>query len=118
MAALRAGLPVTVPGMTLERQCSSGLMTIATAAKQIIVDRMDIVVAGGVESISLVQTDALRIDPDPALVAMHPDVTMPMIETAEVVATRYGISREQSDAYALSLAAAHRGRAGGGALRR
>ena len=69
MAALRAGLPVEVPGMTLDRQCSSGLMTIATAAKQIIVDRMDIVVAGGVESISLVQTPALRIDPDPALVA-------------------------------------------------
>ena len=80
MAALRAGLPVEVPGMTLERQCSSGLMTIATAAKQIIVDRMDIVVAGGVESISLAQTEALRIEPDPALVAAHPDVIMPMIE--------------------------------------
>ena len=102
MAALRAGLPVEVPGMTLERQCSSGLMTIATAAKQVIVDRMDIIVAGGVESISSAQTDALRIDPDPALVAAQPDVTMPMIETAEVVASRYGISREQSDAYALS----------------
>jgi len=102
MAALRAGLPAEVPGMTLERQCSSGLMTIATAAKQVIVDRMDIIVAGGVESISLAQTDALRIDPDPALVAEHPDVIMPMIDTAEVVATRYGISRDQSDAYALS----------------
>jgi len=77
-------------------------MTIATAAKQVIVDRMDIIVAGGVESISLAQTDALRIDPDPALVAEHPDVIMPMIDTAEVVATRYGISRDQSDAYALS----------------
>jgi acetyl-CoA C-acetyltransferase len=102
MAALRAGLPVEVPGMTLERQCSSGLMTIATAAKQVIVDRMDIVVAGGVESISLAQTEALRIELDPSLVADHPDVIMPMIETAEVVAARYGISREQCDAYALS----------------
>ena len=101
MAALRAGFPVTVPGMTLDRQCSSGLMTIATAAKQIIVDRMDIVVAGGVESISLVQTPELRIDPDPALAAMHPDAYMPMIETAEVVAARYGIDRAQCDRYAL-----------------
>ena len=55
-AALRAGLPVTVSGMSLDRQCASGLMAIATAAKQVIVDRMDVVVAGGVESISLVQT--------------------------------------------------------------
>ena len=101
MAALRAGLPVTTPGMTLDRQCSSGLMTIATAAKQIIVDRMDVVVAGGVESISLVQTPELRIDLDPALLAMHPDISMPMLETAEVVATRYGIGRERCDAYAL-----------------
>ena len=101
MAALRAGFPVQVPGMTLERQCSSGLMTIATAAKQVIVDRMDIVVAGGVESISLAQTPALRIDADPGLLALQPDATMPMIGTAEVVAARYGISRESCDAYAL-----------------
>src|SRR5215471_8212536 len=72
-AALRAGLPVTVAGMTMDRQCSSGLMTIATAAKQIIVDRMDVIVAGGVESISLVQTDAVRVDEDPSLIAMHDD---------------------------------------------
>ena len=102
MAALRAGFPVEVPGMTLERQCSSGLMAIATAAKQVIVDRMDIVVAGGLESISLAQTEALRVELDPALVTEHPDVGMSMIETAEVVAARYGISREQCDAYALS----------------
>jgi len=102
MAALRAGFPVEVPGMTLERQCSSGLMTIATAAKQIIVDRMDIIVAGGVESISLVQTPALRIEPDPALSAILPDVNMSMIETAEVVSARYGITRERCDIYALS----------------
>jgi acetyl-CoA C-acetyltransferase len=76
-------------------------MTIATAAKQVIVDRMDIVVAGGVESISLVQTPELRVDQDPELLAMHGDFTMPMIETAEIVAARYGISRERCDAYAL-----------------
>jgi acetyl-CoA C-acetyltransferase len=63
---------------------------------------MDIVVAGGVESISLVQTQALRVETDPALLAERPDVTMPMIDTAEVVAVRYGISRERCDAYALS----------------
>lgn len=101
MAALRAGFPAQTPGMTLDRQCSSGLMTIAVAAKQVIVDRMDIVAAGGVESISLVQTPQLRIDQDASLAALHPDIYMPMLETAEVVATRYGISRERCDAYAL-----------------
>lgn len=101
MAALRAGLPVEVPGATIDRQCSSGLMTIATAAKQIIVDRMDIVLAGGVESISLVQTGELRVDVDPELLAMHDDAYMPMIDTAEVVTKRYGISRDRQDAYAL-----------------
>jgi acetyl-CoA C-acetyltransferase len=101
-AALRAGFPVEVPGMTLDRQCSSGLMAIATAAKQVIVDRMDIVIAGGVESISRVQTPALRVEQDVELLEMHPDVPMPMIGTAEVVAARYGISRERCDAYALS----------------
>jgi acetyl-CoA C-acetyltransferase len=100
-AALRAGLPVTVAGMTMDRQCSSGLMTIATAAKQIIVDRMDVVVAGGVESISLVQTPELRLGGDPELVAMHKDVYMPMLQTAETVARRYGVSRERQDAYSL-----------------
>ena len=101
-AALRAGFPVEVPGMTLDRQCASGLMAIATAAKQVIVDRMDIVIAGGVESISMVQTQALRVEQDPELLALQPDVPMPMIGTAEVVAARYGISRERCDAYALS----------------
>ena len=80
-AAMRAGLPVTVPGMTMDRQCSSGLMAIATAAKQIIVDRMDIVLAGGVESISTVQTDALRIDMDADLLALHDDMFMPIAKT-------------------------------------
>lgn len=100
-AALRAGLPVSVSGITMDRQCSSGLMTIATGAKQIMVDRMDVIVAGGVESISLVQTPAFRADPDPELIAMVPDIYMPMLQTAETVARRYGISRERQDAYAL-----------------
>src|SRR5438128_3689057 len=100
-AALRAGLPVTVSGMSLDRQCASGLMAIATAAKQIIVDRMDIVVAGGVESISLVQTGELRVGPDPELLAMHNGVYMPMIDTAEIVGKRYGIPRERCDEFAL-----------------
>jgi acetyl-CoA C-acetyltransferase len=76
-------------------------MAIATAAKQIIVDGMDVIVAGGVESISLVQTPELRVMQDPALVAMHGDVYMPMLQTAEVVTKRYGITRERQDAYAL-----------------
>ena len=100
-AALRAGLPVTVSGMSIDRQCASGLMTIATAAKQVIVDRMDIVVAGGVESISLVQTGEMRVGPDPELLAMHNGIYMPMIDTAEVVGNRYDISRERCDDYAL-----------------
>jgi acetyl-CoA C-acetyltransferase len=100
-AALRAGLPVTVSGMSIDRQCASGLMAIATGAKQIIVDRMDVIVAGGVESISLVQTAAMRIDEDPELVAMLAETYMPMLDTAETVAARYGISRAAQDAYAL-----------------
>ncbi|MDH7638315.1 acetyl-CoA C-acyltransferase [Sphingomonas oryzagri] len=100
-AALRAGLPVTVAGMTIDRQCASGLMAIATAAKQVIVDRMDVVVAGGVESISMVQTPQMRVAPDPELLAMHKHVYMPMLQTAEVVAKRYGISRDRQDAYGL-----------------
>ncbi len=101
LVALRAGLPVTVPGMTIDRQCSSGLMTIATAAKQIIVDRMDICIAGGVESISALRSGKSNIVPDEGLIAMHPATYMPMIGTAEVVAKRYGISRQAQDEYAL-----------------
>ena len=100
-AALRAGLPVTVAGMSIDRQCASGLMAIATAAKQVIVDRMDVVVAGGVESISMVQTPEMRLGPDPELLAMHKDVYMPMIGTAEVVSRRYNIPRAAQDEYAL-----------------
>ena len=99
-AALASGLPVTVPAMTVERQCSSGLMAIATAAKEIIVDRMNVVVAGGVESISRVQTKELRITYDPGLLALRPTFSMPMIDTAEVVSKRYGISRDAQDEYA------------------
>jgi acetyl-CoA C-acetyltransferase len=100
-SALRAGLPVTTSGMSIDRQCSSGLMSIATAAKQIIVDRMDVLVAGGVESISLVQTPEMRLGPDPELLAMHNGIYMPMIQTAEVVGKRYTVSRERQDEYAL-----------------
>jgi acetyl-CoA C-acetyltransferase len=100
-ALLRAGLPVTVPGMTIDRQCSSGLMAIATAAKQIIVDHMDITIGGGVESISLVQTPEMRVAPDPELLAMHNSIYMPMLQTAEVVASRYGVTRDRQDEYAL-----------------
>ncbi|WP_128891275.1 acetyl-CoA C-acyltransferase [Erythrobacter sp. HKB08] len=99
--ALRAGCPIGVSGMTIDRQCSSGLMTIATAAKQVIVDNMDIVAAGGQESISLVQTKEMRVMPDPELIAMHGAIYMPMLQTAETVAQRYGISREAQDEYAL-----------------
>lgn len=101
MAALAAGFPVSVAGMTLDRQCSSGLMTIATAAKQIIVDHMQIAVAGGVESISMVQTAQLRVAPDPLVLQHQPDAYMAMLDTAETVARRYDISREACDAYAL-----------------
>ena len=100
-AALRAGLPPSVAGMSVDRQCASGLMAIATAAKQVIVDRMDVCVAGGVESISLVQTQDMRVTPDRELLEMHGDVYMPMLQTAETVAERYDIGREAQDAYAL-----------------
>lgn len=101
LAAMRAGLPVTVAGMSMDRQCASGLMAIATAAKQIIVDNMDITVGGGQESISTVQTPQMRIQPDMELIAMHKDTYMTMLNTAEVVAERYGISREAMDEYSL-----------------
>lgn len=101
LVALRAGLPVTVPGMSVDRQCASGLMAIATASKQVVLDGMDIVAAGGQESISTVQTKELRVAFDMELIAMHNATYMPMLQTAEIVAKRYGISREAQDAYAL-----------------
>ncbi|MFK7803460.1 MAG: acetyl-CoA C-acyltransferase, partial [Anaerolineae bacterium] len=100
-AALAGGLPVTVSGMTIDRQCSSGMMAIATAAKQIMHDGMQVAIGGGVESISMVQNDHMNRfqGVDPKLTAVHKDVYMPMLQTAETVATRYGISREAQDAY-------------------
>ena len=101
--ALRAGLPITVGGMTLDRQCSSGLMAIATAAKQITHDGMRVAVAGGIESISLVQNEHMnnyRVE-DKELLAMAPAMYMPMLDTAEIVAKRYQVSREAQDEYAL-----------------
>jgi acetyl-CoA C-acetyltransferase len=100
-AAIRAGLPVAVPGMTIDRQCSSGLMAIATAAKQIVADGMTITVAGGVESVSLVQNEhqnTFRMMDD-WLRDRRPDIYMPMLHTAEIVAERYGISREAQDEF-------------------
>ena len=102
-AAIRAGLPVTVAGMSLDRQCASGMMAIATAAKQVITDGMDIAIGGGVESISLVQNDKMnrfRMG-DPWIKEHKPALYMSMLETAEMVARRYGVTREEQDAYAL-----------------
>jgi len=100
---LRAGLPDTVPGMTIDRQCSSGLMAIATAAKQIVSDGMQIVVGGGVESISLVQNEHMNNHraADPWLTGHTPRIYLPMLQTAEIVAERYRISRDRQDEFAL-----------------
>ncbi len=102
-AVLRAGLPVTVPGMSLDRQCASGLMAIATAAKEIMVDGIAVAVGGGVESISLVQNEhrnSYRAQ-DPWLLKNGHEVYISMLETAENVSERYGVTREAQDAYAL-----------------
>ncbi|MDP5031080.1 MAG: acetyl-CoA C-acyltransferase [Paraglaciecola sp.] len=103
LAALAGDLPVSVSGMTLDRQCSSGMYAIATAAKHIITDNVPIMVAGGLDSISLVQNKSMNTHRmvDPALVKKHRDIYMPMLQTAEIVAKRYGISRELQDEYAL-----------------
>ena len=101
LAALRAGLPVTVAAQTVDRQCASGLQAVAAASRQVVQDRMDIVVAGGQDSISTVQTPAMRMEFDPALIAIHNAAYMPMLQTAEVVAKRYGISRDLCDEYAF-----------------
>lgn len=103
-AAFAAGLPVTAGAMTVDRQCASGLMAIATAAKQVIVDGQDVVAAGGQENISAVQEAYFHwagAEADPAVTARVPHAYMPMLQTAELVATRYGISREAQDAYAF-----------------
>ena len=103
-AALAAGLPATVPGQTIDRQCSSSLMAVAVAAKQILVDGMQIAVAGGQDNISAVQTryfEWAREEADPAVTRNAVHAYMPMLETAEFVARKYGISREDQDRYAL-----------------
>ncbi|MEO7775621.1 MAG: acetyl-CoA C-acyltransferase [Steroidobacteraceae bacterium] len=101
LAVLRARLPVTVPGMSVDRQCGSGLMAISIAAKQIIVDGQQIAIGAGVESISMVQNEKMRYERDPELLAIQPDAWIAMIDTAENVARRYNISREAQDEYSL-----------------
>ncbi len=103
LCSVAAGLPDTTAGMTMDRQCSSGLMSIAWAAKSIMCDEMDVAVAGGLESISLVQTkhkNSYR-NVSQTVTDIDPTAYIPMIETAEIVSERYGISREAQDEYAL-----------------
>lgn len=103
-AVLAAGFPNTVSGQTMDRQCASGLMAIATAAKQVIVDGMDVVAAGGQENISAVQEryfNWVQEEADPTAIRYAPHTYMPMLKTAEFVAAKYGVSREAQDAYAL-----------------
>ena len=103
LSAVSSGLPIQVPGMSVDRQCASGLMAIAIGAKQIACNEMDVVVAGGVESISLVQNEFSNKykSQDKLLMKNKPDIYMSMIDTAEVVAKRYNISRDKQDEYAL-----------------
>ncbi len=100
---MAAGLPVSVSGMSLDRQCSSGLMSIATAAKQIVMDGAPVALAGGCESISLVQNEHMNLNRmvDPKAIAHAPNIHMPMLDTAEIVANRYNVSRAAQDEYAL-----------------
>ncbi|MEM6938730.1 MAG: acetyl-CoA C-acyltransferase [Pseudomonadota bacterium] len=99
-ALVRAGLPVSIAGMSVDRQCASGMMAIAAAAKQVVMDGMDVAIGGGVESISMVQTPEMRAKADPWLKEHKPEIYMTMLETAETVAERYGVTREAQDAYA------------------
>jgi acetyl-CoA C-acetyltransferase len=100
---IRAGLPNSVAGQTMDRQCASGMMAIATAAKQIISDGMQITVGGGLESISLVQNEHMNLHRafDPWINEHVPSLYMSMLETAEIVAERYGVSRDVQDEYSL-----------------
>ena len=102
-ALIRAGLPTSVPGMSLDRQCSSGLMSIGVIANRVRLGEIDVGVGGGLESVSLVQTPAMNVDRlvDPWIEAHRPDVYMTMLETAEIVADRYNVSREAQDEYAV-----------------
>ena len=102
VAALRAGLPVTTTGVTINRFCSSGLQAIAMAAQRIIVDNVPVMVAGGVESISCVQNESNRhMRADPAMLERKPEIYMAMLQTAENVAKRYNIPKEQQDEYGV-----------------
>lgn len=104
LAALAAGLPQSVSGQTVDRQCASGLMAVATAAKQIIVDGMDVTVGGGQENISGVQNPFVKWvseTADPALIAQVPHAYISMLQTAEIVSKKYNISREAQDAYSF-----------------
>jgi acetyl-CoA C-acetyltransferase/acetyl-CoA acyltransferase len=101
--AIRAGLPITVAGTTIDRQCASGLQAIAVAARSVMLDGVDIAIGGGFESISLVQIEHLNQfhAVDPELMALKSDMYMSMLETAEVVAARYNIPRDKQDEYSL-----------------
>ncbi|MEJ2749728.1 MAG: acetyl-CoA C-acyltransferase [Anaerolineae bacterium] len=99
--ALRAGLPASVPGMTVNRFCSSGLQTIAQSAERIMANGADIIIAGGAETMSLVPMTGFRISPNPHLVDNYPEAYMGMGLTAEQVATEYNVSREEQDAFAV-----------------
>ncbi len=100
LIAIRAGLPVTTSGLTINRFCSSGLQSIALAAQRIIAGENEVLVAGGLESISCVQQEANRhMAEDPELVAMKPEIYWNMLQTAEQVAKRYGITRDAMDEY-------------------
>lgn len=103
LSAIRAGLPVTTAAATINRFCSSGLQAISSAAQRIVVDHVDVAVAGGAEQISLVQNEHMNHHRarEEWLEDNKPELWMPMIETADIVAERYGISRERQDAYAL-----------------
>jgi acetyl-CoA C-acetyltransferase len=102
--AMRAGLPTEVAGLTVSRQCSSGLQAIAIGAQRVVVDDVPAIIAGGLEQISLVQNEHANTyyAQDPELLELQPDIFMTMLETAEVVAERYGVSREAQDEYALT----------------
>lgn len=104
MSGLAAGLPASVSGTSVDRQCSSGMMAIAAAAKQVVVDKMPVVVAGGLESISLVQNQAFEWvgkTKDENVIRRSQHAYMPMLQTAETVAKRYGVGRDEQDEYAL-----------------
>src|SRR5579884_2211052 len=102
VAALRAGLPASVPGTTINRYCASGLQAVAVAAQRVIVDGADVVVAGGAESISMVQnTMNVEFFTEEWMLRHQPDVYTPMLQTADFVARKYNVSRERQDEYAL-----------------